>query len=322
MKYRFLGNTGIKASEICLGTMNFGSVVPDQESVNAILDIFASSGGNFIDTADVYVGGKSEEMLGSWLATQRRENFVIATKVMFGGPGPNDSGLSRKHIISSLESSLQRLQTNYVDVYQVHSWDAQTPVEAWLGTMQMLLQSGKIQSVGVSNVTGWQLQKIIGTAKSLGVPIASIQMQYNLLCRQPELEVLDCALNEGVSVLCWSPLKGGWLSGKFKKDEAPDTDTRVGKVEAGKVPKLQSNPSYSQFASNDNIWALLATLTELSDADRSVAQVSVRWLLQRPGVSSVVIGREEACVVLASVLDFVCDCLNRVHVVHLLLLRS
>lgn len=170
------------------------------------------------------------------------------------------------HLIDAVEKSLARLRTSYIDVYQIHAWDAQTPPESWLLTMRELVQAGKIRSVGVSNVTGWQLQKILMLAKDFGVPIASLQTQsvlchtslsgssslnvsvrcvrYNLLCREVEYELINCSIEEDLGVLCWSPLKGGWLTGKFKKDEAPAADSRVGLVEAGKVRvKLESRVS-------------------------------------------------------------------------------
>jgi aryl-alcohol dehydrogenase-like predicted oxidoreductase len=141
---------------------------------------------------------------------------VVATKVYFASP--NGGGLSRPAIMTCIERSLKRLQTDHIDLYQIHSWDAQTSVESWLGTMKDLVACGKIRAVGVSNVTGWQMQKIVMTAASMGVPLASLQTQYSLLCREPEFELLDCAAFNKLSTLCWSPLKGGWLTGKFKRD--------------------------------------------------------------------------------------------------------
>eukprot|EP00037_Helgoeca_nana_P033601 m.418601 g.418601 ORF g.418601 m.418601 type:complete len:362 (-) comp31034_c0_seq1:118-1203(-) len=295
MKYVTLGRTGIKVSQICLGTMNFGSkdkpIEEEAAAIAVVLDAFVANGGNFIDTADVYHGGRSEEVVGLWLEKQARSSVVIATKVFFGGPGPNDGGLSKIHLMDGVAKSLARLRTTYIDVYQIHAWDAQTPPDEWLRTMLELVQAGKIRTVGVSNVTGWQLQKIVMIARDLGVPLASLQTQYNLLCREPEFELINCALEEDVGVMCWSPLKGGWLTGKFKKDEAPAADSRVGLVEAGKVTKLQSNPSYSQFASNPRVWDLLDVMKKVAtERSCTVPQVAVRWLLQRSAVTSVVIG--------------------------------
>lgn len=291
MKYNLLGQTGLKVSEICCGTMTFGQGTTEPEA-HEILDTFVAGGGNFIDTADVYTGGTSEKVLGSWLVKQKkRDGLVIATKVYFGGPGPNDMGLSRVHIIKTVDQSLDRLQTPYIDLLQIHSWDSQTPVVEWMRTMKDLVTVGKVRYVGVCNVTGWQLQKIVTVAKELQVPLASLQTQYNLLCRAPEYELLDCSIHNRLGYLCWSPLKGGWLTGKFKKDAAPAADSRVGQVEAGKVAKLQSNPSYSQYKDDENVWALLATMKTIAEAHKSnEAQVALRWLLQRTGVTSVIIG--------------------------------
>lgn len=215
---------------------------------------------------------------------------MIATKVLFGGPGPNDRGLSRSHIMTNVEKSLKNLQTDYIDLYQIHNWDHHTAVTDWVATFRDLVQAGKVRAIGVCNVTGWQLQKIITTAQSMGVPLASLQTQYSLLCREPEFELLDCAIEEGVGWLCWSPLKGGWLTGKFRKDAAPGNDSRIGQVEAGKIAKLQSAPSYAQF-DTDKTWSLLDSLTAIATKhSKSVPQIALRWALQRRGVTSVIIG--------------------------------
>lgn len=237
-----------------------------------------------------YSGGGSESIVGSWLAKHGdRASVILATKVFFASP--NGGGLSRPAVLTCVDRSLARLQTTYIDLYQIHTWDAQTAVESWMATMADLVQQGKIRAIGVSNVTGWQLQNIISVAEALSVPIASLQTQYSLLCRDPELELLDCAAFNKVGTLCWSPLKGGWLTGKFKKEEAPAADSRVGKVEAGTVKKLQSNPSYSQFKDDPKVWALLAAMEAVAAAQKkSMPQVALRWCLQRPTVKAVVIG--------------------------------
>ena len=221
MKYRFLGKSGVRVSEICLGTMTFGNET-NQTEAHAMLDAFVSQGGNFIDTADVYNSGESERILGQWLSNQtieQRQKLVIATKVFFSGgrPDPNATGLSRMHILNSIEESLTNLKTSYVDLLQIHMWDAETPPEVWLGVMRDLVTAGKIRMLGVCNVTGWQLQKILSVGSTLGMEIVSAQMQYNLLARHIEWEVLECCEHNGIAVLPWSPLKGGWLSGKYTK---------------------------------------------------------------------------------------------------------
>jgi aryl-alcohol dehydrogenase-like predicted oxidoreductase len=290
MPVRYLGTTGLRVSEICMGCMNFGDGA-DEFTAHEMLDQYVAAGGNFIDTADAYKGGESEAILGRWLVKQDREKLVIATKVYFGGPGPNDMGLSRSHIMTNVAKSLSRLQTDYIDLYQIHNWDANTKVEDWLGTMKDLVTSGKIRMLGVCNVTGWQLQKIVMTAKAIGVPMVALQTQYSLMCREPEFELLDCAINEELGWLCWSPLKGGWLTGKFTKATTPDANSRVGLVESSQRAKMQSAPSYSQYADDDKVWSLLEAMDRIaSKAGKTVPQVALRWCLQRKGVTSVIIG--------------------------------
>src|SRR5208337_696906 len=195
-----------------------------------MLDRFVEAGGNFIDTANVYNDGVSEEIIGRWLKDKHRDDFVIATKVRFPmGEGPNDVGLTRKHILAAVEESLRRLGTTYIDLYQVHVWDEFTPLEETLSTLNMLVQSSKVRYIGASNFTGWQLQNAIDMSKQKGwEPFCCLQPQYNLLCRSTEWEVLPVCEHEGLGVIPWSPLLGGWLSGKFHRGmTAPPEDTRV-----------------------------------------------------------------------------------------------
>eukprot|EP00051_Salpingoeca_urceolata_P015024 m.192292 g.192292 ORF g.192292 m.192292 type:complete len:364 (+) comp18265_c1_seq1:228-1319(+) len=302
MKYNYLGNTGVKVSAICLGTMTFGERgdgSPGQLSEAAsheLLDKFVELGGNFIDTADVYSGGKSEEYIGTWLEKQDRDSLVLATKLRFptSKTDVNAVGLSRKHIIAGVDASLKRLKTPYIDLLQTHCWDEGTPIEETLGALASLVQQGKVLYVGVSNVTGWQLQKIVDTAKSLNLPIASLQSQYNLLCRWTEWELLPVCEREGVAMLPWSPLKGGWLSGKFHRGmaEAPE-GSRVAWAEQNAI-KLQSAPGFAKYAKDDKIWDLTDALAEVAkETGKSVAQVSLKWLLQQAAVPSVVIGAKK-----------------------------
>ena len=219
MDYRYLGKTGLKVSELCLGAMTFGREASEQESVQ-MLDRFVEAGGNFIDTADVYSRGASEEILGRWLAGKSRDDLVVATKVRWGTDDPtarrpNRFGLGRKHIVAAVDASLKRLQTDYIDLYQVHMWDSVTPLEETLSTLDMLVRAGKIRYPGASNYSGWQLQKAVDLAKANGwQPYVSLQPLYNLLDRELEWELLPVCLNEGLGVMPWSPLRGGWLSGK------------------------------------------------------------------------------------------------------------
>jgi aryl-alcohol dehydrogenase-like predicted oxidoreductase len=234
MNYRYLGKTGLKVSELCLGAMTFGREA-DEELSHRMLDMFVDAGGNFIDTADVYTQGVSEQITGRWLAKQNREDFVVATKVRFPmGDGPNDAGLSRKHIMAGVEASLKRLGTDYIDLYQVHCWDQGTPLEETLSTLNDLVRRGMVRYIGASNHTGWQLQKALELSRQMGLEAyISLQPQYNLLCRSTEWELMPLCEAEGLGVIPWSPLRGGWLSGKFKRGmEAPPEDSRVNEAEA------------------------------------------------------------------------------------------
>lgn len=286
MDTRFLGKTGLKVSELCLGAMTFGWTTPPEES-HAILDRFVEAGGNFIDTANVYAGSKSESILGDWLQNQSRDQLVIATKV-YGkmGDGPNDVGLSRKHILASVEASLQRLQTDYIDLYQVHGWDDGTPLEETLGTLNKLVHSGKVRYIGASNYTGWQLQKAIEISRQMGwEPYVCLQPLYNLLDRSIEWELVPVCQNEGLGIIPWSPLRGGWLAGRYQRDmtEAP-AGTRVEMAE-----KRGWGETFTDYA-NDHTWNLLDVMAAIGQATgKTVAQVALRWLLQRPGMTAPII---------------------------------
>lgn len=285
--HRFLGKTGLRVSVLCLGTMTFGRESSEADS-HAILDRFVEAGGNFIDTANVYAGSASEEIIGTWLPTQSRDDVVLATKVRFPmGEGPNDVGLSRKHILSSIDASLRRLQTDYVDLYQVHAWDPVTPLEETLGTLDGLVKAGKVRYVGVSNFSGWQLQKAIDISKHNGwEPFVSLQPLYNLLDRSTEWELIPLCQESGLGVIPWSPLRGGWLSGKYRRgmDEAPQ-GTRVRKAE-----EQGWSESWSAYNS-ERTWNVIDEMLAIAgELDKTPAQVALNWLLQRPGVTAPIIG--------------------------------
>jgi aryl-alcohol dehydrogenase-like predicted oxidoreductase len=267
--------------------MTFGRET-DEPTSHQILDRFVEAGGNFIDTADVYTQGVSEEVVGRWLAKQQRDDFVIATKVRFPmGEGPNEVGLSRKHILAGVEASLRRLSTDYLDLYQVHCWDNGTPLEETLSTLDSLVRSGKVRYIGVSNYSGWQLQKAIDLSKQMGwEPFTCLQPQYNLLCRSTEWEMMPICLNEGLGVIPWSPLRGGWLSGKYRRGmSAPPTGSRVEKAEAEGWSE-----SWSAY-NNEHTWQVIDALFAVAEAvDKTPAQVAINWLLQMPGVTSPIIG--------------------------------
>ena len=287
MKQRFLGRSGLKVSELCLGAMTFGRET-DVATSHRMLDTFVEAGGTFVDTADVYGQGRSEEILGEWLAQGPRERVVVATKVRFPmGEGPNDQGLSRGHIRRSVENSLRRLRTDHVDLYQVHAWDGGTALEETLSTLDRLVQDGKVRYLGASNYTGWQLQKAVDTSAAHGWEgFVSLQALYNLLDRELEWELVPVSRNEGLGILPWSPLRGGWLTGRYRRDMAgPPADTRL-----DEAAKQGWGEAWEVYA-NDRTWHLLDVLDEVAgQSGRTVAQVALAWVLGRPGVVAPILG--------------------------------
>jgi len=274
-------------SELCLGTMTMGREA-DEPTSHKMLDTFVDAGGNFLDTADVYTHGESEEVVGRWLKNKNRDDVVVATKVRFSmGEGVNDVGLSRKHILSAVEASLCRLQTDYIDLYQVHCWDPGTPLEETLSTLNTLVESGKVRYIGASNYTGWQLQKAIDTSKQMGLEVFScLQPLYNLLDRSTEWELIPVCQNEGLGIIPWSPLRGGWLSGKYRRGmSAPPKGSRVEEAE-----KHGWSEAWSKY-NNERTWRLLDELFAVSEeTGKTPAQVALNWLVHRPGVTAPIIG--------------------------------
>ena len=287
MDYRYLGRTGLKVSELCLGAMTFGRESTEAESIQ-MMNRFVEAGGNFIDTANVYTRGISEEIVGRWLRNRNRNELVIATKARFPmGEGPNDLGLSRKHLLGAVEDSLRRLQTDYLDLYQVHCWDPGTPLDETLSTLDTLVRSGKVRYIGASNYSGWQLQKAIDMSRyHAWEPFSSLQPLYNLLDRSLEWELVPVCENEGLGIIPWSPLRGGWLSGKYRRGmAAPVAGTRIEKAE-------QEGWSESWSAYNtERTWSILDALFAVAEeTGKQPAQVALRWLLQRPGVTAPIVG--------------------------------
>ncbi len=286
MDYRFLGKTGLKVSELCLGAMTFGWTTVEEDS-RRIMDRFVEAGGNFIDTADVYSGGKSEEIVGRWLKTKPRDQMVIATKIRFPtGSGPNDVGLSRSHILAGVEASLRRLGTDYIDLYQVHAWDSLTPLEETLSTLDSLVKSGKVRYLGASNFAGWHLQKAIEISRRMGQErFVCLQPLYNLLDRGVELELIPVCQNEGLGVIPWSPLRGGWLSGRYRRGmSAPTEGPRVEMAE-----KRGWGETFTDY-NTEHTWHLLDTLYAVAqEVDKTPPQVAIRWLMQRPGVTAPIV---------------------------------
>ena len=291
MDIRYLGRTGLSVSELCLGAMTFGREASEAES-HAMLDRFVAGGGNFIDTADVYSQGASEEILGRWLARQSRDDLVIATKLRWGTDDPNARrpnrfGLGRKHIVAAVEASLKRLRTDYIDLYQVHMWDPSAPFEETLSTLVTLVKSGKVRYLGASNYSGWQLQKSVDLAKANDwEPFTCLQALYNLLDRDAELELLHVVRNEGLGMIPWSPLRGGWLAGRYHRGlNAPVSGTRI---------ELASSQGWSESwerYNTDRTWTVIDTVLAIAkDLGKSPAQVALNWLLRRPGVTGPIIG--------------------------------
>lgn len=288
MQYRTLGCSGTVVSTQTLGTMTFGAEA-DEETSHAILTRFVEAGGTLVDTADVYSAGVSEEIIGRWLAQHPTEarQVVLATKGRFPmGEGPNDLGLSRRHLRDALDASLRRLGVEHVDLYQVHAWDALTSVEETLRFLDDAVTAGKIGYYGFSNYLGWQLTKAVHVARAHGwaAPV-TLQPQYNLLVRDIEHEVVPAALDAGMGLLPWSPLAGGWLTGKYQRDVDPSGATRLGE-----------NPQRGMEAwearnADERTWRVIDAVREVADAHgTSMSQVALAWLAQQPAVTSVILG--------------------------------
>ena len=288
MKYRTLGRSGAVVSTQCLGTMTFGAEA-DEATSGRIMTAFVEAGGTFFDTADVYSAGVSEEIIGRWLAQHPTDaaQVVLATKGRFPmGEGPNDLGLSRRHLRTALDASLRRLGVEHVDLYQMHAWDALTPIDETLRFLDDAVSAGKISYYGFSNYLGWQLTKAVHVAAAHGWerPV-TLQPQYNLLVRDIEHEVVPAALDAGIGLLPWSPLAGGWLSGKYERDVNPTGATRLGEnptrgMEAGQARN-----------EDPRTWKVLDVVTEVAAAhDVSASQVSLAWLAAQPAVTSVILG--------------------------------
>src|SRR5216684_7457711 len=232
MEYRTLGRSGCAVSSLCLGTMTFG-VETDESGAHQQLDRFIEAGGTLVDTADVYSGGRSEEIIGRWFASRPAdvtEPVVLATKGrMLVDGSPNGAGLSARHLTRALDASLRRLGLESVDLYQVHAYDPLTPLEETLRTLDQFIRAGKIRYYGLSNFTGWQLTKAVHLARALNAagPV-TLQAQYSLLVREIEWEIVPAVRDAGMGLLPWSPLGGGWLSGKYQRDQRPSGATRLG----------------------------------------------------------------------------------------------
>jgi aryl-alcohol dehydrogenase-like predicted oxidoreductase len=285
MEYRLLGRSGLKVSVLTMGTMTLGGkgqfakvgnvdVAGARRQIDRVLD----AGVNLLDTADVYSDGASEEIIGEVFAGRRPHGVLIATKARFPmGPGPNDRGASRWHLIAACEASLKRLRTDVIDLYQIHEWDGQTPLEETMEALDTLVRQGKVRYVGCSNYSGWHIMKAMEVARRDGrIPFVSQQIHYTLEAREAEYELLPVSLDQGLGILVWSPLAGGLLSGKYRRD-----------VTARQLAGWNEPP----VRDPERLWRIVDTLVEIG-AERGVsaAQVALAWLLGRPAITSLVIG--------------------------------
>lgn len=288
MEYRKLGNSGAVVSAYCLGTMTFGAEA-DEATAFRLMDAYVAAGGNFIDTANVYSAGVSEEIVGRWLKarTNSLRDLVITTKGRFPmGNGPNHLGLSRKNLREALDASLKRLGVEHIDLYQMHAFDALTPLEETLRFLDDSIRNGKIAYYGFSNFLGWQLTKAVWIARANGYqPPVTLQPQYNLLVRDIEHEIVPAALDAHVGLLPWSPLGGGWLSGKYKRDQLPTGATRL-----GENPK-RGGEAYDKRNAKSATWDIIGTLETVAQArGATMAQVALAWVAAQPAVTSVILG--------------------------------
>ncbi|WP_373228578.1 aldo/keto reductase [Cohnella sp.] len=280
MKIKLLGRSGLAVSELCLGTMSFGNTTSESDSIRMVHQ-FMEQGGNFLDTANVYASGRSEEIVGEAIKDFRSE-VVLATKVrMNTADHPNGAGVSRKHIMQSVEESLRRLQTDYIDLYQVHVWDHLTPIEETLRALDDLVTSGKVRYIGCSNFFAWQLMKSLGCSDANRyVRFISIQPQYSLVSREMDREMMSLCLEENVGVIPWAPLGGGFLTGRYTKEEPT----------SGRLTSKVGESSWGLRGTERNFAILDAVQAAAQELDKTPAQISLAWLLQRNGVTSPIFG--------------------------------
>src|SRR6266705_2038241 len=290
MEYRTLGHSGCAVSSLCLGTMTFG-VETDEPGAHQQLDRFLEAGGNLVDTADVYGDGRSEEIIGRWFASRPAdvtEPVVLATKGRFpraGDDSPNGAGLSARHLTRALDASLRRLGLESVDLYQVHAYDPLTPLEETLRTLNQFIRAGKIRYYGLSNFTGWQLTKAVHLARALDLagPV-TLQPQYSLLAREIEWEIVPACLDASLGLLPWSPLGGGWLSGKYKRGQRPSGATRLGE------DPNRGMEAYDRRGTR-RTWDVIDAVQKIADQRGvSMAAIALAWVSDRPAVASTILG--------------------------------
>ena len=288
MEYRYLGNSGLRVSAFCFGTMTFGGTGPffsavgktQLDEARRLIDMSLEAGINLFDTADVYSAGQSEELLGTALGNRRHDVLVATKAVMPMGSGPNDCGASRHHLIRACEASLKRLNTDYIDLYQVHNQDAMTPPEETMRALDDLVRAGKVRYVGSSNLGAWYKMKSMWASDRLNlVRYISQQIQYSLIWRDAEDELIPVGVDQGVGALIWSPLAGGYLSGKFRSGDK-DGGTRLEMT--GRIDNLDNARTQAII---DAVEAIAAERTGVS-----AAQVALNWVVRKPTVSSIIIG--------------------------------
>ncbi len=288
MEYRTLGASGCSVSNLCLGTMTFGAE-SDEDVAHTQLDRFVEAGGTLVDTADVYSAGVSETIIGRWFADRPQDvtdRVVLATKGRFPmDDSPNGLGLSNRHLTRALDDSLRRLGLDTVDLYQVHAFDPLTPLDETLHTLDRFVRAGKIRYWGLSNFTGWQLTKAVHLARQLGLtPPVTLQPQYSLLVREIEWEIVPAARDAGLGLLPWSPLGGGWLSGKYRRDQRPTGATRLG-----------DDPNRGMEAwdrrGTERTWDVVEAVQRVAETRGvTMAEVALAWVTDRPAVSSTILG--------------------------------
>jgi len=288
MEYRTLGRSGCAVSELCLGTMTFGAE-SDEKVSHEQLDRFVEAGGTLVDTADVYSQGESESIIGRWFASRpadMSDRVVLATKGRFPtAADPNGAGLSARHLTRALDASLTRLGVPVIDLYQAHSFDPLTPLDETLRTMDGFVRAGKIRYYGFSNFTGWQLTKAVHLARELGLAApVTLQPQYSLLVREIEYEIVPAAQDAGLGLLPWSPLGGGWLTGKYQRAQRPTGATRLG-----------DNPERGMEAwdrrGTERTWDIVEAVQGIAESRGvTMAEVALAWVTGRPGVTSTILG--------------------------------
>jgi aryl-alcohol dehydrogenase-like predicted oxidoreductase len=285
MKYRFLGSSGLLVSRITLGTMTFGATDwgCDEKESHAIIKKYLDAGGNSIDCADVYAGGKTEEIIGSFMEQMSREEVLIASKCYFPtGTRPNSYGVSRKHVIASCEASLKRLKTDYIDLYYIHGPDPVSPLEETLRAMDDLVRQGKVRYIGCSNLFGWQIAKAAGISARMNLEgLVAGQFLYNLVHREPEREIVPAAVDHGIGIVCYSPLGGGLLTGKYRGMTAPAKGTRLSFRTQVDGPRFWHPRGFRTAEVLEQV---------SSESGIPMAKLAIAWPLKRKFVTSVIIG--------------------------------